>query len=368
MRDLPVGKLVVASGLAQLFYACAAIRFLNERVYAGWRIIFCQRGLEPEARDVVDGVLKRLASLGCEQTLIVDPECWDPEEVVGHFGVLDGLKELWIAMPHNPVERWAWKNCGGAKKVIYQDGSGGFIPSAAVNWVWLDGFLRWKMRSFRARIRARIGSDERSYPWEPADLFIGFDCFSGLRCSVRSRQVQYIPVEDPEAIAEDFGIQTVVDANPLAALQSSTRPVAILIDGGLSTQQWCSVDFELKVYIEVVRALLERGYLVFFKPHPKAGARVGDGLEAAISDRDFARMPQSVIPVELCVPKRDDLVVVSALSTALFTLPASHGAAARTIAPSFLSEVRRVRMPGWRSACWFGDFVARTIPHFGVSD
>ena len=79
---------------------------------------------------------------------------------------------------------------------------------------------------------------------------------------------------------------------------------------------------ELKLYVNNIKKLLDLGYFVYFKEHPKTPNMFFGNLSQIIKHPNFATVgPYAVVPMETLVPYLKPCAVVSMFSSSLFTIP-----------------------------------------------
>lgn len=87
-------------------------------------------------------------------------------------------------------------------------------------------------------------------------------------------------------------------------------------------QKAMKYDDELNLYKRNIENLLKKGYLVYFKEHPKTPLMFFNNLKKQITDPNFVNLDSfNILPVEVLVPMISPVAVVSMFSSALFTVP-----------------------------------------------
>lgn len=79
---------------------------------------------------------------------------------------------------------------------------------------------------------------------------------------------------------------------------------------------------ELKLYTETIKKILEKGYTVYFKEHPKTPNMFFKDLRHNIKSPNLINIgTYNVLPIEFLVPLLNPTAIVSMFSSALFTVP-----------------------------------------------
>lgn len=83
-----------------------------------------------------------------------------------------------------------------------------------------------------------------------------------------------------------------------------------------------SYQNELNLYKKNIQNLLNKGYCVYFKDHPKTPNLFYKNLKQELPDSNFIGLKNySILPVEILIPILKPFAIVSMFSSALFTVP-----------------------------------------------
>jgi len=79
---------------------------------------------------------------------------------------------------------------------------------------------------------------------------------------------------------------------------------------------------ELNLYVKNVKKLLDKGYKVYFKDHPKTPGMFLKNIQQQLKDPNIINLQNlNVLPVEVLIPLIKPTAVISMFSSALFTSP-----------------------------------------------
>ena len=281
-----------------------------------------------------------------------------------HLGV-ERIDELWLCFLTRPPEKLVMEAYPGAAIHIYEDGLFSYLPQpptpvepapASLPWpargparvrAWLDA--RRPVRRFR---RHKHGLDPRHADRLAGAWMLLADLWPPPEAMAHVPRHAVAPERLRQVLASCRRLPGVTGF----AVPAPARPAVLVLGQTLSRWGALGRADELAVYAEAVALIVERGYDVWWKEHPRAQepffAEVAAGAPAGRVrevDLPFA------LPVELVSGRMGLAACVAGISTAIFYLPRLDAIPGFTFADALAPHL---------SGRWAvqNDFVRRSAP------
>lgn len=243
------------------------------------------------------------------------------------------VAELWMCHVEGPGHRLLLETYPGARVTLFEDGRLG-RPRLA-HWTGRDyaAFLRLAPRLLlRGRVRRHLDS-LRMADWRvPARYF--------PRIEAKWLFLRDLPVPPPycdsptrpvsrEALVESMRLAV---ATPLVREQLAAIPAAapedVVMLGTFHGNQVVRAEDDLRIYGGVARALVGKGYRVWWKGHPRDASRVFEQIAPSLPGGRFMRLSCSnLVPLQLVMEAARFPVCCAAESTVMHYLPGLFGTA-----------------------------------------
>jgi Alpha-2,8-polysialyltransferase (POLYST) len=254
--------------------------------------------------------------------------------------------EVWVCKLYDFAEKVILEAMPTASVQLYEDGMHFYVSQPTIR-----GFApnrAAEVASLPRRVaRALVG---RFDPWWTPGMWSRHTRRVGRMWLVTPRSVglrvqelgepHYIDLERLRAVVRT--IQQISDMNEWAPV--SDQPVAIVLGQAFARFGLMTEHDEAALYESVCRDLLDSGYEVLWKDHPRLENGFGPGLVASLRSRGpIAPLPlASAWPVEAAVGRIAPAALVSGTSTSLFACSALFDTPSYTFAASLrLPKIRR---------------------------
>ena len=233
------------------------------------------------------------------------------------------VKELWICMPQGHIEQTAMQVCQHADIVLYEDGLYTYTELHDAKSLLLHprrALIHVAVLLARSGSKLGVFPPFRTWPWRPisrSHLLLA----STLRIASRFREGD-IHITEPAYFHQFIDkCQGATDINLKEHPISHPLETILFLGEGFYIWGEMNWDEELCIYQKIVQSIVDRGYRVYWKEHPKSTRHFGEGLQDLFCESKFIyRTSESFCPIELFFKNSKPKYCVSVLSTALFTL------------------------------------------------
>lgn len=327
-----VNRIFVVPGAGQLLYLLCNLGVPNRRL-CGDSLILAAASNDGLA------VMRKMAEAygNWDNVLVVNlTDETFPTMVAEFLNRADDIDEIWSCMPRKPVDRLVQHKFKSAKLVVFEDG---LLQYAELEQ--LGALLRHPRRLARFLLR-------KFHYCMPFDLgFAPFHTFpvrkvSRLHLMLNDlfplpKMYRSLPVHksDPD-IARDV-IDHLAD-NLQIERTSETQPNTVLfLSAPQFTTGMLSWESELKIYVNVVKSMIDKGYQVQWKEHPKSPRPFTEALiDQVPKGRCQSFAGSRFWPIELLIKNNAFAAYAGLMSTALFTLQVLYGGNAYGLRHLFL--------------------------------
>lgn len=254
----------------------------------------------------------------------------------------DRVDEIWLCRATRAAERLVLDTWPGARVMLYEDGVLSYLstlPSAAEG----DGLLGRIADAIEQALPARRlrrwkdGYDPRQLPRIGGAWMLLGDTF-GPPPPLAGVPWHAVPDAVLRRVVEGCRAIPAVAAFRPAPTE---RPAVLVLGQALSRFHAIARDEELRVYADAVGAVVERGYDVWWKEHPRAVEPFFAELAARSAPGRVRELAVPFAwPVELVADRLGLAAVVGGITTALFYLPRLLGIPAFTVAPALVPSLR----------------------------
>jgi hypothetical protein len=260
--------------------------------------------------------------------------------MLGSLGLPFNITELWLPgfWPHTPrVAAEAWKN---ASIYLYEEGLSTYNTFTVASYPkyltrhikqLVKTIVRGKeglSRSLRAMLSA---VDRRNVIWtgpvrehvkRTRESYIMLDGFVPLSSSFPD-SIKVLPVDRDilchvlDSHVENVGIPDIPERKG--------KPKVLFLGQNLSRHAALDSDEELDIFRSAVQSILDAGYEVIWKDHPRAVPPLFDRIKQIAPDNIFTLPEMQHCPVEAILPKLGVSFCVGVWSTTLFYAKAIYG-------------------------------------------
>ena len=262
---------------------------------------------------------------------------------------VDEVDEVWLPHFEGFQYRLVMEVFPGADVVMYEDGYLGPLATHRTNGrealrvcrALPALLLRRELKVFLASLRLSNWRLLETYLRRTKDMYLLVGAVLPVPELYRGIPVHRVEVdrfmEVMESATKDARMQTALEALEVAP----PNEVLILSQMFGTRQMGISWEDELNINRGVVREILDKGYTVCWKDHPRDALSFYPELEAEFGGRGLRRLETpAAIPVQLLMRKLRFRHCVSIASSALFYLRMMYGTAAYTFADRLLPYLR----------------------------
>jgi hypothetical protein len=283
-----------------------------------------------------------------ETDITLDPEVWPlpVKELTGRLRTavdIDGARCIWLDYLPSFHQRLFLEAYPQASVIVYEDGLAAYHHYVAESHEVARRFSVW--RSWRAVIKGTRQVQRQSHrlmtykiPLEYEKRIESTWLFLGeyLRVpAVLNRSVMKI---DPEIIREHMGRIRAVLPCEIPCAEGLNE--VILLPQYFSAWGYMSAAVEQDLYEQVVGSIIQSGYQVAWKEHPRAEHPLGPVLEERFSSGFRALQMPRAVPVDVCMAGAGWVACVSGYSSSLYYARHFHQIPAYTFAHSALARMR----------------------------
>lgn len=229
--------------------------------------------------------------------------------------------ELWMCMPSNPVEKCLQQKLPNAELVFYEDGLHAYNDPFGWNQLLRNPrrLAKWMLLGCRRHLALFRKSSRSTFPNRRIDrayLLLGDRLKLASQYFPRKEQPVVIPSDCLEKVARRMS--DIPGFTP-PVLEDPPRTVVFLgcIFAQCGMARW---EDEFNVYRRVIEDVLNRGFDVLWKEHPRADQPFGDRLKDEFPGRVITQSMNKLIPAEVFFAVNRVAACISPHSTSLLTL------------------------------------------------
>jgi len=331
-------RLFVAVGPWQLLTLAAAAKQAGAQVGAG-DVLILQESYSPtsQLKEAMHAVAAALfpgvnvvpvfdsLAAGRLRT-ISDPKSL-PAEIRAACG--EAPSEIWVPKLNDEPERFILDAYPEAPITLYEDGTGTFVDIPVLRSGHVPRAMAGRMLGALGLKLQVVGSGDRSYLatrhyQRLTRAFLYLERVVPLPEYLRSKQV--ISIGDDvlrDRIAACAQLPTLRRATAYPKLE---RPTALMLGQCLARSGLIELKDEIEVYRRSVAAVIEKGYSVLWRDHPRAHESYFDWLgDIAGPDRLRRLAVPDGYPVEIFVPQLDLSACIAGVTSATLYLKGLYG-------------------------------------------
>lgn len=316
-----------------------------------------------------DSILKTANHLNdWEKIIIIDEfyesnlvsNYWNFDNLLKHITDRIGIEqadEIWVCKLKGLTERLIFEAYPDSKIFLYEDGLGTYNPLLYGQWEWKSVVnqpiivLKILLKLAKKYLIDELTSYGRSYNSFRISSY-HIRRLSGVYLYLaKDIKNQVFFCQKPQfTIADNILISTIKACDCLVDIDSAMGEIfssvdkcVLLLGQCFALSTFMDFDRELSIYCQVIALLLEKGYTVLWKEHPRVNKPFFPRLAKIYSSTNLKELGiYSTFSIEVMVERINIFACVAASSSSLFYLPKIYNIKTYSCAKEFLPYAKGI--------------------------
>ena len=287
---------------------------------------------------------------------------WNFGNLLKHITERIGIEqadEIWVSKLKGLTEKLIFEAYPDAKIFLYEDGLGTYNPLLYDQYSWKIAISKPTIllklaKKYLIDEFTSYGRAYSSFRLSSSHLRRLSGSYLYLAKEIKIKNPEFFPFQQKsQFIIQDNTLRNTIkscasllenDFVPDAAnIFSSGDKWVLLLGQCFAMSGFMALEEEFLIYSKVVSLLLQRGYKVFWKEHPRVDRPFFPKLEANYSSSNLKNLSiYSTLPIEVFVTQLKIFACVAASSSSLFYLPKIHNIQAYSFAQFVLPYAKGI--------------------------